>query len=51
MVDALEEKGDPNQRGGNGQRKSLVEELPKIVERGKKEAQKILDGLSKSQMN
>lgn len=49
MVDALEEKGDPNQRGGNGQRKSLVEELPKIVERGKKEAQKILDGLSKSQ--
>ena len=49
MVDTLEEKGDPNQRGGIGQRKSLVEELPKIVERGKKEAQKILDGLSKSQ--
>ncbi len=29
--------------------KSLIEELPKIVERGKKEAQKLLDGLSKSQ--
>ena len=28
---------------------SLVEELPKIVERGKKEAEKLLDGLSKSQ--
>ena len=28
---------------------SLIEELPKIVERGKKEAQKLLDGLSKSQ--
>jgi len=27
---------------------SLIEELPKIIERGKKEAQKILDGLSKS---
>lgn len=26
--------------------KSLIEELPKIIERGKKEAQKILDGLS-----
>ncbi len=26
---------------------SLIEELPKIIERGKKEAQKILDGLSK----
>lgn len=26
--------------------KSLIEELPKIVERGKKEAQKILDGIS-----
>ena len=25
---------------------SLIEELPKIIERGKKEAQKILDGLS-----
>lgn len=28
---------------------SLIEELPKIVERGKKEAQRLLDGLSKSQ--
>jgi len=28
---------------------SLIEELPKIVDRGKKEAQKLLDGLSKSQ--
>lgn len=27
---------------------SLIEELPKIIEKGKKEAQKILDGLSKS---
>jgi adenine specific DNA methylase Mod len=27
---------------------SLIEELTKIIERGKKEAQKILDGLSKS---
>lgn len=27
---------------------SLIEELPKIVKRGKKEAQRILDGLSKS---
>ncbi|MBS3075044.1 site-specific DNA-methyltransferase [Candidatus Pacearchaeota archaeon] len=27
---------------------SLIEELPKIIDRGKKEAQKILDGLSKS---
>ncbi len=27
--------------------RTLIEELPKIVERGKKEAQKILDGLSK----
>ncbi len=26
--------------------KSLIEELPRIIERGKKEAQKILDGLS-----
>jgi len=32
----------------NGHKKSLIEELPRIVERGKKEAQKILDGLSKS---
>ncbi|MCL5090117.1 MAG: site-specific DNA-methyltransferase [Candidatus Marsarchaeota archaeon] len=28
---------------------SLIEELPKIVERGKKEAQKLLDGLSKAE--
>jgi len=28
--------------------KSLLEELPKIVNRGKREAQKILDGLSRS---
>ena len=28
---------------------SLIEELPKIVERGKKEAQRILDNLSKTQ--
>jgi len=49
MVDSLEEKSDPPQRGGNGQRKSLIEELPKIVERGKKEAQRIIDGLSKTQ--
>ena len=28
---------------------SLIEELPKIVEKGKKNAQKLLDGLSKSQ--
>ena len=27
---------------------SLIQELPRIVERGKKEAQKILDGLSGS---
>ena len=27
---------------------SLIEELPKIVEKGKKEAQRILDGLSKT---
>ena len=49
MVDSLEEKNDPTQRSGNGQRKSLIEELPRIVERGKKEAQRILDGLSKTQ--
>jgi adenine specific DNA methylase Mod len=30
-------------------RDSLIEELPKIVESGKKEAQRLLDGLSKSQ--
>ena len=49
MVDSFEEKSDPTQRNVNGQRKSLIEELPKIVERGKKEAQRILDGLSKTQ--
>jgi adenine specific DNA methylase Mod len=49
MVDSSEEKSDPTQRSGNGQRKSLIEELPRIVERGKKEAQRILDGLSKTQ--
>ena len=49
MVDSFEEKSDPTHRSGNGQRKSLIEELPKIVERGKKEAQKTLDGLSKTQ--
>lgn len=32
----------------NDHKRSLIEELPRIVERGKKEAQKILDGLSKS---
>ena len=49
MVDSTEEKSDLTQRSGNGQRKSLIEELPRIVERGKKEAQRILDGLSKTQ--
>ena len=49
MVDSLEEKSGLTQRSGNGQRKSLIEELPRIVERGKKEAQRILDGLSKTQ--
>ena len=49
MVDSSEEKSDPTQRSGNGRRKSLIEELTKIVERGKKEAQRTLDGLSKSQ--
>ena len=49
MVDSLEEKSDSTQKSGNGQRKSLIEELPKIVERGKKEARRILDGLSKTQ--
>ena len=49
MVDSFEEKSDPTRRSGNGQRKSLIEELPRIVERGKKEAQRILDGLSKTQ--
>ncbi len=33
----------------NGQKKSLIEELPKIVERGRKEAKKILDGLSRAE--
>ena len=49
MVDTLEEKSDITHRSGNEQRKPLVEELPKIIERCKKEALKILDGLSKSQ--
>ena len=49
MVDTLNEKSDLTKRSGNGQRKSLIEELPRIVERGKKEAQRILDGLSKTQ--
>lgn len=31
----------------NGKQKSLITELPKIIERGKKEAERILDGLSK----
>ena len=49
MVDSLEKKSDSTQKGGNGQRKSLIEELPRIVERGKKEVQGILEGLSKAQ--
>ncbi len=49
MVDTSEEKSDPTQKGGNGQSKSLIEELPRIVERGKREAQRILDGLSRTQ--
>ena len=49
MVGTLEEKSDSTPQGAYGQRKSLIEELPRIVERGKKEAQKILDGLSKPQ--
>src|SRR3989344_4084451 len=38
-------------QGHNGKyngKSSLIEELPRIVERGKKEAQRILDGLSKT---
>ena len=49
MVDTKEEKTESIPRSGNGQKKSLIEELPRIVERGKKEAQKIVDGISKSQ--
>ena len=49
MVDSLEEKSEVTEKGKNGQKRSLIEELPKIVERGKREAQRILDGLSKSQ--
>ena len=49
MVDSLEEKVEVTEKSKNGQKKSLIEELPKIVEKGKREAQKILDGLSKSQ--
>ena len=49
MVDPLEERVELSKKNGNGQKKSLIEELPKIVERGKKEAQKILDGLAKTQ--
>jgi site-specific DNA-methyltransferase (adenine-specific)/adenine-specific DNA-methyltransferase len=48
MIDTLEEKNDSIQRVGN-KRKSLIEELPRIVERGKREAQKVLEGLSKPQ--
>ncbi len=49
MVDFLEEKNEAIEKSKNGQKRSLIEELPKIVERGKREAQRILDGLSKSQ--
>ena len=49
MVDSLEERNDVSEKSKNGQKRSLIEELPKIVERGKREAQRILDGLSKSQ--
>ena len=49
MVDSLEEKSEVTEKDKNGQKRSLIEELPKIVERGKREAQRILDGLSKSQ--
>ena len=49
MVDPLEERNGVSEKSKNGQKRSLIEELPKIVERGKREAQKILDGLSKSQ--
>ncbi len=49
MVDSLEDRNDVSEKSKNGQKRSLIEELPKIVERGKREAQRILDGLSKSQ--
>ena len=49
MVDSLGEKVEVTEKSKNGQKRSLIEELPKIVEKGKREAQKILDGLSKSQ--
>jgi len=49
MVDSLKEKVEATEKSTNGQKRSLIEELPKIVERGKKEAQKILDDLSRSQ--
>jgi adenine specific DNA methylase Mod len=49
MVDSLGEKAEVTEKSKNGQKRSLIEELPKIVEKGKREAQKILDGLSKSQ--
>jgi adenine specific DNA methylase Mod len=49
MVDSLGEKAEVNEKSKNGQKRSLIDELPKIVEKGKREAQKILDGLSKSQ--
>ena len=49
MVDPLEERNGVSEKNKNGQKRSLIEELPKIVERGKREAQRILDGLSKSQ--
>ncbi len=51
MVDSieLEEQTKSVETGKREIKPSLIEELPKIVERGKKEAQKMLDGLSKSQ--
>ena len=51
MVDSieLEEQTKSVETGKREITPSLIEELPKIVERGKKEAQKLLDGLSKSQ--
>lgn len=38
-----------SQETERGQNRTLLDELPRIVERGKKEAQKILEGLSKSE--
>ena len=51
MVDSieLEEQAKSVETGKREVKPSLIEELPKIVERGEKEAQKLLDGLSKSQ--